>query len=246
MHSALRSTKVFTAETITSTLIVSQDGEQIMMPINDSELHIQTVKNGGFEIFIPADEGARDFCFASRLPREFAACLLKCRSSNVHPQAVSVIASIIHAKPSSTGRILEANGIIELDLPLHDVEDDADDEHIMYREAIARLGSGSHTTSAATSYQPVNKAARSPSLFEQKGNEEYQLLLIQVANAARAMSFPNQNTLTDISYILQPLQGTPSNQRSFGFYIGDQIEWRRMVGAAGELFVSHLFIVYYC
>jgi len=44
MHSALRRTRVFNTESITSTLIVAQDGKEIVMLIGNSELHIEATE----------------------------------------------------------------------------------------------------------------------------------------------------------------------------------------------------------
>jgi hypothetical protein len=254
MHSTLRSTRVFTTETITSTLIVDQDEEETVIPIGKSELHIEAADEGGFEIYIPIDEGARDFCIASRLPRELAACLLECKPSSVSSRVVNVVASIIHAKPTSMGWILEANGIIELDLPPHD-EDDVDDEPIPNQGAVARSGPSHPMIPAATPNRPVNEgcspfgfaneALYSPSLYQQTRNEQYLVLLVQVAKVARGMPLPDQNPIFDMSVMLRDFQGDPASQKSFKFYVGDNTEWRRMVGAAGELFVSRLIIHFY-
>jgi len=86
-------------------------------------------------------------------------------------------------------------------------------------------------------------ATGSPSLFEQTRDEQYRILLVQVAKVARGMPFPGHNPIFDIPVILQNLQGNVAGQKSFRFYISDQAEWQRMVGAAGELFVSHFLIL---
>jgi hypothetical protein len=46
------------------------------MLIGNSKLHIQAANDSVFGIYAPVDEGARDFCVASSLPCELAACLL--------------------------------------------------------------------------------------------------------------------------------------------------------------------------
>lgn len=254
MHSTLRKTRVFFTETITTTLVIQQDDQEIISPVNNSELHIQPADGGGFEIYVLADEDARDFCVASRLPREFAACLLDCKPSSVDPQVVSVVASIIHAKPTSTSRVLEANGIIELDLPPYDEDDDVGDGPVSNQEVMVRPGPGRSSTltpavalgryvnGGRSPFPDTNESTPSPSLFQQNQNEEYRKLLVQVVKAARSMRLPNQNPIFDMSGILQTVQGDPASQTSYRFLTGDKTVWRRMVGAAGELFVSHLIL----
>ncbi|KAN0122902.1 hypothetical protein V8E51_001228 [Hyaloscypha variabilis] len=242
MH-ALPSTKVFIAETITSILIVAQDGEETVTPINNSELHIRTSETG-LEIYVPSDEGARDFCIASRLPRQLAAWLLNCNPSKVNSQVVTVVSSIIHAKPTNTGRILEANGIIELNLPPYDKDDD---EPISNQRIAARSGSGHPATLAASPNQPGNgrgasfrTAIRIPSSPSPFQIERYRGLLVHVAKIARSIPFPNYTPSFDVSSIPQHLQRSSPGQKLFTFSIGDPAEWRHMVGAAGELFVFEL------
>lgn len=235
LHSTLQSTKVFTAESITSSLVVSQDGEEIAIPIGNSELHIQVLEDGRFEIYVPADEGARDFCVASTLPRELAGCLLKTKPSRVDSQVVSVVASIIHAKPASMGRILEANGIMELDLPPYDEDDDLDYDLTTNQGPVVRSGSGYPVSPSTPSRRPVNEGRSSLSPSQQTPNRQYGALVAQVAAVARSIAFPEQQATPDMLATLQN-----SAQKSFSFYVGDQAEWRRMVGAAGELFVSLL------
>lgn len=238
MHSALHSTRVFVAETITSTLIITQDGEVTVMPISNSELHIKSAGGNGLEIYVPVDEGARDFCIASKLPRQLAACLLQCKPSSVGSQVVTVVASIIHAKPTNTSRILEANGIIELDLPLYD----KDNEEPIPNQRVAAGSRLSHPVTLAAS--PVDRgslfgvavqAPSSPSPFQ---TEQYRGLLVHVAKVARSMPFPNYTRDFSMSVMPRALQGSSSGQRSFTFSIGDSVEWRHMVGAVGELFVG--------
>ncbi|KAF2791877.1 hypothetical protein K505DRAFT_326545 [Melanomma pulvis-pyrius CBS 109.77] len=252
MHSNLRKTRVFFTETIMATLVIQQDDKEIISPVNNSSLHIQAANGGGFEIYVLADEDARDFCVASRLPREFAACLLDCKPSSVDPQVVSVVASIIHAKPTSTSRVLEANGIIELDLPPYNDDDDVGDDPVSNPEAIVRLtpgrlstltpavGFGQYVNGGRSPFPDINESTPSPSLFQQNQNEDYRKLLVQVVKAARSMRLPNQNPIFDMSGILQTVQGDPTGQNSYRFLIGDKTVWRRMVGAAGELFVFEL------
>ena len=248
LYSTLQKTKVFTTKAITSTLIITQDGETTIMPIGSSELHIQA-DNAGLEIYVPADEDAQDFCISSKLPRELAAYLLKCKSSIVNPEVVSIVASVIHAKPSSTRRIFESNGITQLKFSTHgnDRGNENDDE-LMFQGSKPRIERSNsislnpsperRANRGASPYGFGNQLGSPPSHFQPARNEQYRALLIQVVKVARSTSFPDQVTIFDMPAILQTIQPRPGSQTSFRFYHGDNAEWRRMVGAAGELFVS--------
>jgi hypothetical protein len=254
LHYALRKTRVFVAQTITSTLLFQQDGQQIIIPTGNCELHIETPNNGGFDIYIPSDENARDFCMAFRLPHRLSACLMDCKPSRVDLQIVSLIASIIHAKPANINRILEINGITELDLPFQDediIEIDDEPVSVPGQGALPRLELGLPSTPVMTAaritngggHSPlrgVNRSPSSPSRFQQQQDDKYRKLLIQVVNEARSSGLPHQNSSFGVDSVV------PNNvpgQMSYWFWPDNQDRalLREMVGAAGELFVSDLF-----
>lgn len=219
------------------------------MPIGSSELHIQTAFNDGLEIYVPADEDAQDFCVASKLPRELAAYLLKCKSSTVNPEVVSIVASVIHAKPSNTRRILESNGITQLKFSTHgdDKGNEKDEDELIFQGMVPKIERSNSVTLIPSPDRPANRGnspygfanqPRSPTNFQPVRNEQYRALLRQVVDVARNTSFPDQVPIFDMPAILQTIQAVPGSQWSFKFYHGDPAEWRRMVGAAGELFVG--------
>jgi hypothetical protein len=248
LHSTLRKTRVFVAQAITSTLEFQQDGQPIIIPINDCELHIEAPHSGGVDIYIPSDENARNFCVASRLPHCLSAHLMNCKPSRVDPQMVGLIASIIHAKPANINRILETNGIIELDLPFQD-EDiiEIDDEPVFVpgQGALPRLELGHPSTPVMPADRIANRgghsplrgangSSSSPSRFQQQQDDKYRRLLIQVVNEARRLGLPHQNSTV--------MPNIVPGQMSYWFWpdVRDRAILREMVGAAGELFVSDL------
>jgi hypothetical protein len=253
LHSALRKTRVFIAQTITSTLVFQQDGQPIIIPLSNCELHIETPLSGGFDIYIPLDENARDFCVASRLPHYLSACLMDCKPSKVDPQMVGLVASIIHAKPANIHRILETNGITELDLPFQD-EDiiEIDDEPVFVpgqgalprpelgRPSAPVMSAGRTSNGGHSPLRGANGSSSSPSRFQQQQDDKYRRLLIQVVNKARSLGLPHQNPTFGANHVVS--NNVPS-QMSYWFWPDgrDQALLREMVGAAGELFVSDLF-----
>ena len=250
-YARLCGVKVYIAEQITSTFSIKQNGMVTTLPAVESELHISTnSSSGSWDIYLSADDEARDFCVASRLPRELGALLLGCRPSAVDPRALGVLTSIIHAKRRSIGRVLESNGIEELvDLPLREGDDDD-----MGFETLSISGGGvrprnggiTRASTQDTFYSGVDfeswelatplpeptivPGGAAPGLaaapIDPRRNELYINLLKRVVQEARTDDFPDHGATFEI--------GTQSLYR---FSVGDQNVWRRMVGAAGELYV---------
>jgi hypothetical protein len=254
LHSAFRKTRVFVAQTIRSTLHFQQDEQPITVPIGNCELHVEASHSGGLDIYIPLDENARDFCVASRLPHRLSACLMDCKLSRVDAQIVSLVASIIHAKPTNIDRVLETNGITKLDLPFREEDTiEIDDEPVFVpgQGTLPKSELGRPSTPVMSAGQTAKGGGRSPprwgdgsssssSRFPQQQHDIYRRLLIQVVDEARSLGLPHQTSTFDINSVV------PDNlpgQMSYWFWPDnkDQALLREMVGAAGELFVSDLF-----
>jgi hypothetical protein len=243
LYTRLSKIKVFIAEKITSTYSITQDGVQTTLPALQSEIHVATnATTGSWDIFLSADDDSRDFCIASKLPLELGAILSGCKPSAVDPRAVSVLASIVHAKRRSVGRVLASNGIEELlDLPVMEgTDEDAGDFETLSitagRSTSRAVGSATRYSTQEPSFggdwEPsFRDASASPDTVvvqEPRHNEPYVRLLAQVVQEARGLlDFPSQGDVL--------VAGTQSVYRFAG---GDQQTWRRMCGCAGELFVS--------
>jgi len=253
LHSDLCKTKVFVAHTITSSLHFQQDEQLIVIPASHCELHIEASYNGGFDIYIPSDEDSRDFCIASRLPHRLSGCLMNCKPSRLDPQIVSLIASIIHIKPTNISRVLQANGITELDLSLQ-AEDiiGIDDEPVSVpgQRALPRLEPGRPSTPVVSvdriangGCPPLLKANESSSLsspFQLRQDDKYRRLLIKVVDVARSLGLPQQNSSLSINH---PISTNVPGQISYWFWSDKRDQGREMIGAAGELFVSGFFLL---
>lgn len=248
LYTRLSKIKVFLAEKITSTYSITQDGVQTTLPALQSELHVATnTATGSWDIFLSADDDSRDFCIASKLPLELGAILLGCKPSAVDPRAISVLASIVHAKRRSVGRVLASNGIEErVDLPVREgTDEDAGDFETLSitggRSTSRAVGSATRYSTQEPSFgggdwEPsFRDASASPDTVvvqEPRQNEPYVRLLAQVVQEARGLlDFPSQGDVL--------VAGTQSVYRFAG---GDQQTWRRMCGCAGELFVSVLLL----
>jgi hypothetical protein len=221
---------VFRAIGINSSFVLVQDGKETVVPLANSELHLQ-IDNGKLsEILVPADDEARDFCIASKLPRAFAAYLLNCKQSEADSQAINVVGTIIHATLRSVWRILADNGIIELDLPqfasrevIDLTEDDEDRMDI----------DGEDDDGAAYGRRGMLESP-TKRRGQEMTNQQYRSLLKHVVAVARAAKFPLHDSKRGsvVDGAQRPRGGT------FTFSAGDPAVWRDMVGAAGELFVS--------
>lgn len=66
----------------------------------------------------------------------------------------------------------------------------------------------------------------------------YTHLLEHVVAKARVAQLPYESAAFDMSTLLDVIDNKSTTERSFSFVNDDQTDWQRMVGAAGELFVS--------
>jgi hypothetical protein len=221
---------VFRTTSINSSFVLVQDGIKTVVPVANSELHLQIDDGKLSEILIPTDDEARDFCITSKLPRAFAAYLVNCKQSKADSHAVNIVGSTIHAKLTSVRRILADNGIIELDLP----EYTSGEVHDLTKDDEDRMNIDSERDYGATYGQMEMQDLPNKRPRCEMTNQQYQSLLGQVVALARAARFPLHDSKQGsvINGVQKPRPG------NFGFLAGDKAVWREMVGAAGELFVS--------
>lgn len=66
----------------------------------------------------------------------------------------------------------------------------------------------------------------------------YVQLLEHVVAKARVAQLPYESAAFDMSTLLDVVDNNSTTEKSFSFVTDDQTDWQRMVGAAGELFVS--------
>ncbi|KAF4945027.1 hypothetical protein FGADI_12286 [Fusarium gaditjirri] len=190
------------------------------VPLPRSGIHFQLALFSKWQFYIPEDDEDRDFCMATEFPRMLAAQLLDCPVRDVNPEAVMIVASVIRAKLSNVGRILQRYGISEASALSNDTpEPPRTPERRRDNAAPSPSPSPSHTVIRS----PVPAA-----------------LLIQAVNVARISTFPHKNSVFDMTAISQSLAESTARSGLFRFYVGDQTEWQRMVGAAGELYVFEL------
>ena len=185
-------------------------------------------------IYLPQDDEDRDFCITTRLPRELTADLLRCNASEVDPNALVVVASVLQARLQSVGRILDSYGIAMLSTQ---PEEDSSNPSTPMRQTSAEVVMSPGGASVARTLFQSPIPAVSPADSRRASSTPYQALLIQVTSVARLSTFPDKKTAFDMNAISQSLQET-GRSGTFTFAAGDKTDWQRMVGAAGELFVS--------
>nr|RBQ94652.1 hypothetical protein FVER53263_07682 [Fusarium verticillioides] len=184
--------------------------------------------------YIPEDDDGRDYCMATEFPRMFAAQLLDSPLRTVNPQAVMITASVLRAKSSNVGRILQHHGICKAGtLPEYTPEPPRTPER---RRDNAAPSPSPSPHSVIRSPVPAVSAAQ----VIRDATTPYQALLIQAVNVARISTFPHKNSVFDMAAISQSFADSTARSGLFRFYVGDQTEWQRMVGAAGELYVFEL------
>ncbi|KAF7558422.1 hypothetical protein G7046_g5742 [Stylonectria norvegica] len=128
LYRTLLNAEVYETDGISSELHLSQDGRDIVHVQERSELHIREA-NGILEIYVPRDPKSQGFCYFSRLPREFAKWMmtepLTQRMEKPSQVAVHVMSSVLNAPMMNVSQILEAEGIVDVDIPGELENDDA-------------------------------------------------------------------------------------------------------------------------
>ncbi|KAF5687871.1 hypothetical protein FDENT_5161 [Fusarium denticulatum] len=234
MISAHFSDEVFRHPDIKTSITWYHGFKAITVPLAKSGMHFKSVLLAKWQLYIPEDDDDRDLCMAAEFPRTMAAQLLDCPIDTVNSQAVIITASVLRAKPSNVGRILQSYGICEAGvLPDYTPEPPRTPER---RRDNAAPSPSPSPHSVIKSPVPTVSAAQ----VIRGATTPYQALLIQAVNVARISMFPHKNSVFDMAAISQSLAESTPRSGLFRFYVGDQTEWQRMVGAAGELYVFEL------
>jgi hypothetical protein len=245
---------VYSAQDINTKLCIKQNEQEVQIPIGKGVLHIDTSEDSHFKIFITGDESTRDFCITSKLPHHFAASLLCCNTSEVTDKVLSVVSSVIHGKPKSMSLILQEKGIPELDQSSLGEPDDEDieglgliqssssGELVLFGKSPPRRSNHAFTYWAedSASYSAGSSTMGVPNNYseyydESRELEAYKRLLVRVVEVARQHTIPlDSESVFNMNSLTRSLDGSSS----YKFAARDDKEFKYMVGAAGELFVS--------
>ncbi|KAH7178821.1 hypothetical protein DER46DRAFT_676814 [Fusarium sp. MPI-SDFR-AT-0072] len=235
LRGTIRKVEVFRHPEIQSSITWCHGLKTITVPLARSGMHFQLAPFAKWQFYIPQDDEDRDFCMATEFPRFLAAQLLDCPVRGVNPEAVMVVASVLRAKLSNVGRILQHYGISEAGALANDIPEPPRTPE-RRRDNAAPSPSPSPAHAVIRSPVPAVSAAQ----VIRDATTPYQALLIQAVNVARISTFPHKNSVFDMTAISQSLAESTARSGLFRFYVGDQTEWQRMVGAAGELYVFEL------
>ncbi|KAG9497442.1 hypothetical protein J7337_010303 [Fusarium musae] len=234
LQDTIRKVEVFRHPDIKTSITWYHGFKVITVPLAKSGMHFKSALFAKWQFYIPEDDDDRDYCMATEFPRMFAAQLLDSPLRTVNPQAVMITASVLRAKPYNVGRILQHHGICEAGtLPEYTPEPPRTPER---RRDNAAPSPSPSPHSVIRSPVPAVSAAQ----VIRDATTPYQALLIQAVNVARISTFPHKNSVFDMAAISQSLAESTARSGLFRFYVGDQTEWQRMVGAAGELYVFEL------
>jgi hypothetical protein len=235
LRDTIRKVEVFRHPDIKSSVTWYHGFKTVTAPLEQGEMHFQLALFARWQFYIPRDDEDRDFCLTTQFPRLLAAQLLECPLHGVNPEAVMVTASVLRVKLSNVGRILQHHGISELSVVPNDTPQPP---RTPERRRDNAAPSPSPSPARAVIRSPV--PAVSPAQVIRDASSPYQALLVQTVNVARISTFPDKNAVFDMTAISQSLAESTARAGLFRFYAGDQTEWQRMVGAAGELYVSLL------
>lgn len=120
---------MYETDGISSELHLWQNGKTHVHVKERSEHHIREV-DGTLTIYVPRDPNTQAFCYFSILPSKLLEWMLTCPDTlqvdEFGPEAVQIMTSVLNAPLMSVSQILEAGGIIEVDVPEGGDETDYD------------------------------------------------------------------------------------------------------------------------
>ncbi|KAM0437020.1 hypothetical protein ACHAQK_007498 [Fusarium lateritium] len=235
LQDTIRKVQVFRHPEIKTSISWCDGFKTITAPLARSGMHLQLTVLSRWQFYLPQDDEDCEFCMATEFPRLLAAQLLDCPVRDVNPEACIVTSSVLRSRFANVGRILQHHGISELNLLPNNVQEPP---RTPGRQRDNAAPSPSPSPARAVIRSPI--PAVSPAQVIRDATTPYQALLIQTVNVARISTFPDKNAVFDLATISQSLVDSTARAGLFRFYVGDQTEWQRMVGAAGELYVFEL------
>ncbi|RYP49446.1 hypothetical protein DL768_004856 [Monosporascus sp. mg162] len=127
LYDLLRNSQTWETDEILSELMISMDGNSISEQTSSSQVHIED-GTSELKIYVPEEEGSRDACYLSALPRRLVEWAMTdpvtLIQDKINPDMVVATTSILNAKFSAVERLLDEHGIIEADLINRDAEEE--------------------------------------------------------------------------------------------------------------------------
>lgn len=118
-YDLLRKSRTWETEKISTTLVVSIDGQTVTEEVDRGEVHIDDAN--GLDIYVPHDEGRRDDAYLTNVPNRLAKWIMTDPETRTHrdvdTNAAFLIQGILSAKVSQLDRYLNEHGVIEAAIP---------------------------------------------------------------------------------------------------------------------------------
>ncbi|KAF4462555.1 hypothetical protein FALBO_10629 [Fusarium albosuccineum] len=125
-------TEVYETDGISSELHLSQDGHDLIHVQERSELHLRE-DDDILKVYVPRDPKTQGFCYFSALPRRFLEWMMTDPATlitkSAGPRAIQVVNSVLNAPIINMTQILEAEGIVDVEIP-----EESEDEEEMEEE----------------------------------------------------------------------------------------------------------------
>ncbi|KAF4340028.1 hypothetical protein FBEOM_6067 [Fusarium beomiforme] len=116
---------VYETDGISSELHLSQDGRDLIHVQERSELHIRE-DDSNLEVYVPRDPKNQGFCYFSALPRRLLEWMMTdpatLQTKNTGSKAVQIVSAVLNAPLINMTQILEAEGVVEVDIPTKRVD----------------------------------------------------------------------------------------------------------------------------
>ncbi|KAJ0152697.1 Benzoate 4-monooxygenase [Fusarium oxysporum f. sp. albedinis] len=120
LYWTLMGAEVYETDGISSELYLSQDGHGLVHVQDRSELHIRE-DDSSLKIYVPRDPKTQGFCYFSTLPRRFLEWMMTdpvtLQVKHASPKAIQIVSAVLNAPLINMAQILEAEGVVEVDIP---------------------------------------------------------------------------------------------------------------------------------
>lgn len=137
MYDLLKSSEVLETDGISSELHLAQDEEVHVVQVTRSELHIEEGQSG-LKFYVPRDAENQEFCYFSKLPQRLVEWMMTDRLSqarcDIDEAAVRIANIILNARKAALPRLLESEGIIDIDFAEENDMEEGEDETIVEDE----------------------------------------------------------------------------------------------------------------
>lgn len=116
---------------ISNTLTVSQNNKKFCVENVIGNEHIEHTSSG-LTIFVPRKRKAQAICFSSALPKKFAEWIMRDPTTQipgaVESEIANILAILFTCDRSVLNEICDRHGIVQVEIPNEDIEDDEEEE----------------------------------------------------------------------------------------------------------------------